>query len=208
MIKAVIFDVDGVLIDSFEGNFKFFNDLFTKFGHTPPTREEYREHFGSNMKDIIKTFSKLESEEEIEKIWQAGKERHVPYPTHLVKTPDGLEETLEVLSKEFVLGITTSRLGAHVYKMPQLTPLEKYFKILVSYEDTENHKPHPEPLFLVASRLNLLPEEIVYVGDMRTDAIAAKAAGMKAVSFGSGVIEEADASINSFLELIDLVKKF
>jgi beta-phosphoglucomutase-like phosphatase (HAD superfamily) len=57
MIKAVLFDVDGVLIDSFEANLKFFQRLISKAGYTPPTREEYQVAFSMNLRSAIKRSS-------------------------------------------------------------------------------------------------------------------------------------------------------
>lgn len=58
MIKAIIFDVDGVLFDSFEANFKFYEDLFNKAGYIPPTRKEYPKLFHLPMMDVIKKICK------------------------------------------------------------------------------------------------------------------------------------------------------
>ena len=69
MIKAVIFDIDGVLLDSFEANLKFFQDLMIKFGYRPPTREEFPPIFHLNMWDAIEALTKSDSEVEIRKIW-------------------------------------------------------------------------------------------------------------------------------------------
>ena len=58
MIKAVIFDIDGVLLDSFEANLKFFQDLMIKFGYLPPTKEEVPPIFHLNMWDAIRSLTK------------------------------------------------------------------------------------------------------------------------------------------------------
>lgn len=207
MIKAVIFDVDGVLLDSFEANLKFFNDLLRKFGHTPPTREEYKGLMASHMKAIIKQFSKLESEDEIQKIWIVGRDKkEVPYPSHLLNLPDALEETIKILHKDFILGIVTSREGSGVYRIPQLASLKKYFKVIISFEDTNDHKPHPAPLLLAAQKLNIKPEECVYIGDTETDLKAARSAGMKAIIFSKEIFKDAHAQTVIFSKLPEIIK--
>jgi pyrophosphatase PpaX len=205
MIKAVIFDVDGVLIDSLEANFNFFRDLMNKFGHGFMERKEYIPLFHLPMKDIIRLSTKLTNEEEIEKIWKSGKDREVPYPDELLSVPDNLTETIELLSKNYTLGIVTSRSRSGIYSVPQLEGLKEYFKTDVSYEDTDNHKPHPDPLILASRKLGIMPEECVYVGDSETDITAAKAAGMRAIAYSNKVFKHADYNISEFSKLIEAV---
>jgi pyrophosphatase PpaX len=208
MIKAVIFDVDGVLLDSYEANLKFYNDLLGKFGFQGPSREKFREFFHHTMKDGIRIFSGSKSEEEVEKIFQAGLDREEsPYPIELVSEPASLDETIEKLSKDYDLAIVTSRVRQSVYGIPQLAKLKKYFKVVVSYEDTKKHKPNPEPLILAAQKLGLKPEECIYIGDAQTDIVAAKSAGMKPVLFPKNDDIVAEISIEHLNELPELVKK-
>ena len=82
-----------------------------------------------------------------------------------------------------------------------MTKIKQYFKISVSYQDTKNHKPHPEPLLLSAEKLGVLPEECVYVGDVENDVVAAKAAGMKAVIYSKNSVSSADANVSLFSDL-------
>src|SRR3989338_8072184 len=98
MIKAVIFDIDGVLLDSFEANLKFFQDLMMKFGYSPPTREEFPSIFHLNMWDAIEALTKSDSDVEIKMIWDAGASREIAYPTELLSMPEDAEETIRILS--------------------------------------------------------------------------------------------------------------
>lgn len=205
MIKAVIFDVDGVLLDSFGANLKFFQDLMVKTGYTPPTREEFPQFFHLSMMDAVKALTKSKSEEEIKKVWEIGHSRQVPYDVNLLSMPVGLGKTIESLSNKYRLGIVTSRIKESVYESPRLAALKSFFKVVVSYQDTENHKPHPDPLFLAAKKLNVKPEECVYIGDVENDIKAAHSAGMKVIIYSKNHLHEADACTDKFIALPQLV---
>lgn len=207
MIKAVIFDVDGVLIDSFEANLKFFQSLMVYFGYSPPSREVYKKMFHLHMMDVISILTKSKSEEEIKKIWMTGKERSkVPYPDELTSTPKNLETILKALNKDYVLGIVTNRIRNGVYTLPQLAKLKKYFKVVIYYEDTIKHKPDPDPLLLAAKKLAVKPTDTVYIGDQQIDIQAAKAAGMKIIIYSKNKLNGADANTSLFDKLPVLIK--
>ncbi len=205
MIKAVIFDIDGVLLDSFEANLKFFQTLMMKVGYPPPTRLGFAAVFHLNMMEVIKELTKSSSADEIKKIWELGRSREVEYDLDLLLTPDGAVEVIHRLSESYLLGIVTSRIRESVYEVPQLRKLEKYFKVVVSYQDTENHKPHPEPLLLAAQKLALKPEECIYIGDAESDVKAARAAGMKIIGFTKKQLNLADACTPTFTMLPALI---
>jgi pyrophosphatase PpaX len=206
MIKAVIFDVDGVLIDSFEANLKFYQNIMTHFGYRPPTREEYPNYFYLTMWDAIKMMTGLTEEEEIEKIWQVSKSRNGMYPLELLKVPDGLKLTIAILNEKYSLGIVTSRVRECVYESPDLAEIQNYFQVAISYDDTENHKPHPEPLLLSMEKLGVKPEEAVYIGDAQSDIIAARAAGMKMIIYSKQTLADADRCTSLFKQLPELIE--
>jgi len=206
MIKAVIFDVDGVLLDSFEANLKFFQDLMTYSGFRPPTAEEYSQLFHLSVWDLIKELTGLSLESDIKKIWDLADNRTVRYPVELLKTPDNIEAVILGLGKDYLLGVVTSRIGNSVYEAPELAKLEPHFLVTISYEDTINHKPHPEPLLLAAQKLGVEPGEAVYIGDAENDVKAARAAGMKVIFYSQETTKDADACTSSFASLPELIK--
>ena len=207
MIKAVLFDVDGVLLDSLEANWKFCSDLLEKFGYPRLTKKEYAGAFHNTLKEVIQKFTKVADESEINKIWEAARRGEIIYDENLLGTPEGLEEVLESLSKNYVLGIVSSRTKSRIEKVEKLSHLLKYFKVAVCYEDTEVHKPNPDPLLFAANKLNLKPEECAYIGDMSTDIMAARAANMKIIVFSKDFYENTDAHTEIFTELPALIEK-
>jgi len=208
MIKAIIFDIDGVLLDSFEANLKFFQDLMIKVGYRPPTREEFSAIFHLSMMDAIKALTKSNSEEEIKRIWEMGRRREVGYDLELLAAPKGAEKVVRTLSKNHLLGIVTSRIKESVYESPKLAKLEKCFKVVVSYQDTINHKPHPDPLLIAARGLEVKPEECIYIGDTENDIKAARAAGMKVIIYSKNSFPQADLYTDSFIKLPELISSF
>jgi beta-phosphoglucomutase-like phosphatase (HAD superfamily) len=75
MIKAILFDIDGVLINTFEANLKFFQDLMRNTGYPEPTREEYRNLFHRTMIDAIRILTRSKDENKIQEIFTMGRDR-------------------------------------------------------------------------------------------------------------------------------------
>jgi HAD superfamily hydrolase (TIGR01509 family) len=206
MIKAVIFDIDGVLIDSFEANLKFYQNLIGKARHKPPTKEEFEPIHHLSMLDLIKIFTKNLSDKEIKNIWEMGQGGKVKYPYDSLTSPKDMEATIKDLSKSYTLGIVTSRIKESAEKVLRIIKLNKYFKTIVGYQHTTNHKPHPEPLLLAAKRLGIKPDESIYIVDVENDIKAGKAAGMKVILYSKEQFRTADARTTSFEKLPEIIK--
>jgi pyrophosphatase PpaX len=109
------------------------------------------------------------------------------------------------------LGVVTAKRRATVELAFARVPLGHLFETIVGGDETERHKPDPEPLLLAAARMGADPAEIAYVGDSPFDIRAAKAAGMHAIGVTWGRIhdrerlerEEPDAIVDSAEELLE-----
>jgi pyrophosphatase PpaX len=120
------------------------------------------------------------------------------YRVHNEPLHDELEafwEVVEVLPRLRAegrrLGIVTAKRRSTVQlAFDRLPELERRFDVIVTAEDTQRHKPDPEPLRLALRRLGAEPHEAAYVGDSPFDVRAAKAAGVHAVAVGWGGIHE------------------
>ena len=111
------------------------------------------------------------------------------------------------------LGIVTAKRRSTAELAFASVPLGHLFETLVGGDETERHKPDPQPLLLAAQRMGANPEQTAYVGDSPFDVLAAKAAGMFAIAVTWGRIHdrarleqsEPDAIVDSAEELLDLV---
>jgi pyrophosphatase PpaX len=127
---------------------------------------------------------------------------------------DGMEAVLERLHAEGRrLAVVSAKRRVTVELAFEHVPLGHLFEAIVGGDETERHKPDPEPLLLGAERLGVSPSEAVYVGDSPFDVRAAKAAGMGSVAVTWGRIhdrsklerEEPDAIVDTAKELLAVV---
>ena len=206
MIKAVLFDIDGVLLDSFEAGLLFFQDILAHMGYPKPNRDEYRKAFHLPLTLALKHLAKADITEELERLHEiVGK---VQYHSELLTEPPHTKETLKTLSKNYKLGIITNRDKNGLLKRYfPFSHTRKYFSVCITRTDVTHYKPHPEPLLLAAKRLHLSPSECVYIGDSHTDIEAGRSAGMKTILFGTRKSKDADAVTTSFRRLPQLIKK-
>jgi pyrophosphatase PpaX len=127
---------------------------------------------------------------------------------------DGIGDVLEQLrAGGRRLGIVTSKPRATVDLGFEVQPLQHYFDVLVTSDDTDRHKPFPDPIRRALEVLGASSERAAYVGDSPFDVRAAKAAGVLAVAVSWGGIhtrerleaEAPDAIVDRPEELLDVV---
>jgi len=208
--STVLFDLDGTLIDSGE-------IILSSFRHATRTvlaREIPDEVLasavgGSNIYEQMRAFD----EERAEELVRVYREHNEPLHDDLVAF-EGIERVLERLKSERRrLGIVTAKRRLTVDLAFAILPLEGFFDAVVTSEETENHKPHPEPVLAALERLGSKPEEAVFVGDSPFDMGAGKAAGVFTVAVSWGRIHPverlleagADAVVHSPEELLDVL---
>ena len=205
MLKAVIFDIDGVLLDSQQANIKFFQDLLEKVGYKRPSKKEASKVFHLTMWDALKALTKERSKPKLKVVWEMG--HHVRYPVELLKMPKHAKSVVKKLGKDYKLAIVTSRIEKGVEDFFQISNLRRQFRVVVSFEDYANPKPHPEPLLVALRRLKMKPEEAVYIGDTESDIQSAKAAGVKMIMYSKSAHKGADINVASFKEIPGAIAK-
>lgn len=120
-------------------------------------------------------FSDPEQSRQLLREWDKS-EAESAHPDHIY--PD-IEEVLRALQKKgIVLGVVTSRTNEQLKRI-DFIGLSTYFTCIVSADDTERHKPNPDPLnkfFEISGRLK---DGAIYIGDSRYDSLCAKSAGVR-----------------------------
>ena len=200
-IEAVLFDVDGVLVDSKLANFEWLSRVMSEYGYPEPKLEDYLPVFGASRRGTIKHLTNVDSEDELEKMMDFAKSKEGEYPTGMARLYKDETETLAKLSRVYKLGIVTNGSRISVRRFFEKADVEEYFNTVVTSEDVTRIKPDPEPLLAAASKLGVNPKNAVYVGDLDVDVMAGHAAGMKVIIFSKQSVEGADASVTEFKEI-------
>ena len=209
MISTIIFDMNGVITDDEHIHELATKQAFAKVG-LDVTAEMYRKFcLGrtdvSAFKDLIAAYS-LQGENREELI--AGKtELYLQLIKDNLRVYPGVVSLINVLSKTFVLALTTSSTIAEAQTVIQLLNLEDKFKVVVTSEDVVYGKPHPEPYLLTAKKLGVSSKECLVIEDSENGVKSAKAAGMFCVAIPNTETTEkltlADKIVQDYSELTD-----
>jgi HAD superfamily hydrolase (TIGR01509 family) len=174
-IQAVLFDLDGTLIDSVDHIVDCWQYTVRTVLGREITREEVLPTIGRHLLTCFEEIAPGRSEE----LYDVYREYEAAAHDSRIKLVPGTRDVLVGLKRRRVpLGLVTSKGLEIATRGLELFKLSKYFDTLVTREDTERHKPHPDPLLVGAQRLGVAPERTVYVGDSSVDVLAGKAAGM------------------------------
>jgi len=183
--KAIIFDLDGTLIDSMPYHVAAFKDLLLE--HKIKIKKgELEELIGQPTTKIFETLKKRHKFKE--KVVDLREERRYHFfkflGTQNIAFP-GVMNTLKKLKKKYKIGVATgsSRI-TFVHSTTQ--DFQALFKEVVTVDDVNRGKPNPEQLLLVAKKLKVKPSECLMVGDSTFDHLAAKNAGMDSIGVLTG----------------------
>ena len=201
--KAVIYDCDGVMFDSFEANLAFYQRVMAMMGRGPLDRGDEERmrilHTYANREVLACLFP--ESREWEEAVRCAGRIDYrdlVP----LMVMEDGFRETLDALKGRVELGVCTNRSTSMEMVLSSFN-LDTYFGVVMTASLVANPKPHPEPLLKVLEHFAVAPGEVLFVGDSEVDRLAAESAGVPFVAYKADL--PAFARISGHREILDLL---
>lgn len=191
-LKAILFDVDGTLLDTREFIFQASEHTLTKHGFKIPKREMMATFVGGSLKRF---YEKVAPRGEFKLLRKTQGEFQLNN-VHLVSLFPEVAETLKKLKRwGFKLGAITSRHKETLIEILEYSGIIKFFDVVISADDVKYTKPHPEPILKALKKLKVKPEDALVVGDAVYDIEAGKKAGVKtvAVTYGFGGKKVAEA---------------
>ena len=202
---AVIWDMDGVLVDSTKNIWDSFNKLLKPHGiHF--SGEDIKKYLGHSLRDQIASWKERWGIDlEVEKFSKQAGEAELQVMEK--KADKNLLKLLNELRKNKVpMGVGTSSLRWRAEKILNLLGIKDYFSILVTAEDVTNHKPNPDIFLKVAKKLMVKPENCVVIEDASSGIEAAKRGNMKAIGHltkyhKKSELEKADLVIENFSDI-------
>jgi HAD superfamily hydrolase (TIGR01549 family) len=214
-VAAVIFDLDGTLIDSIDIYFRIVEKALERLGLPPVSRSKILAAAESeNFKWELVLPREVQHRQTniIDEAWGVINEIAPQMFADDLDIIQGADGAIKMVSaKGLKIGLVTST-QKH-YLQTKLLPLKNagvddLFEIIVTSDDVDKRKPAPDPLIKCAQQLELKPADCVYVGDTTTDMKSGKAAGMYTVGVLTGFddydalqTEQPDAIIDSIRNL-------
>src|SRR3989338_133048 len=140
-VKAVLFDIDGVLLNSFEAGLHFVGDILVAMGYRRPSRKELKKSFHLPLGPALQALAKSELTEELERLHEIVTK--VDYRYDLLKVFPFTNEMLDTLFARYKLGVITSRNKGGLKRYFNFSKNKQLFSISVTVEDVSHPKPHP-----------------------------------------------------------------
>ena len=216
-VRAVLFDLDGTLIDSAPDLGAAADKMRTDRGMPSLPAERYRPMAGAGARGMLgEAFGMTPEHPDYEALREEFFVNYETRMTHLTTVFDGVgQQTEQLLLRKLVWGVVTNKSARFTEPLTFAMPLFATAGAVVSGDSTPHAKPHPAPLLEAASRLGLNPDRCIYVGDDHRDIVAGLAAGMGTVAATYGYLGDradplqwgAHAVINSPLDLLQLLEK-
>ena len=181
--KVVIYDCDGVLLDTIESNYIFYNRVMEHLGRPPLDRSD------AEARKALHTFSFhnvmdyfFSGDDRRDEALAFAKTIHYRDLAPFMRMEEGLIETLDTLKEHVSLAVCTNR-AISMEMIIKDFGLSGYFSCVMTAGMVTNPKPHPEPLLKVLDHYGIQPEEALFVGDAEVDMQAAAGAGIPFIAY-------------------------
>lgn len=214
-VQAVLFDLDGTLIDSAPDLGAAADKMRLDRGLPSLPAARYRPMAGAGARGMLHiAFGMSPQDPDFDAMREEFFGNYERCMTHNTYAFDGVPELLHALEqRQLPWGIVTNKSQRFTNPLTQSMPLLAGAGVVVSGDTTPHAKPHPAPLLEAARRLGVAPAACLYVGDDERDIVAGRAAGMRTVAATYGylgsqldtAVWQADAEIKSPMALLQLL---
>lgn len=197
-IECVIFDMDGLILDTERLSFEAWRDILKKYGRVM-TREDYASLMGITHDNVINKLKEIYGqelpmaelyEEKSKDVFKFMRENGVPVKTGIYELLDFLVE------KNYKLALATSTNREKAVYLLERAGIKDKFNTMVFGDEVINSKPHPEIFLKAAERLGIAPEKCIVLEDSPAGIEAAYRAGMKGIHIPD--LKMPDEKINKY----------
>ncbi|SRR6266540_1841479 len=178
---AVLFDLDGTLIDSIGLLLASVKHTFSGREGRAPTEEEWIAGIGTPLADQLRPF--VESDEDAEQLVARYRAYQRQHHDKLTTAYEGVLDTLEQLYNwGHPMGVVTSKSNEMMERGLRQTGLDVYMKTMIGCDSCAIHKPDPFPVRMALDELGYEAHETVFVGDSPHDIASGNAAGVTTIA--------------------------
>jgi 2-phosphoglycolate phosphatase len=214
-LQAVLFDLDGTLLDSAPDLGAAAEGLRRARGLPALPLEAYRAHAGSGARGMLRVaFDMGPDHADYERLRTAFLEAYEACMLERTVAFEGVASLLDALNRAGMpWGVVTNKMERLTHPIVQALSLFDAARAIVCGDTTPHPKPHPAPLLEAARRMDVDPARCLYVGDDLRDIVAGRAAGMQTVAACYGYLGPdaevtawgADAQVKEPLEVLNLI---
>jgi phosphoglycolate phosphatase len=189
---ALLFDLDGTLIDSKKDLTNAVNAALSAIGKPWLPVEEIQKNIGLGMDNLIRKTAKTKDQALLALAKETFSAFYENSLLDYTRTYEGIERILQDLWPFYKMAVVTNKAKPFTQPILRGLGLERFFVKVVTPEDARSKKPDPTPILYALRRLNVCPERALVIGDSRYDIESGKRAGIKtiAVTWGFGTPEE------------------
>jgi HAD superfamily hydrolase (TIGR01509 family) len=179
MIKAILWDNDGVLVDTERLYFQATQEIMAAAGR-PLAEDDYLEYF---LRQGTGAWHLLDNPpaDEVARLRQARNDRYSELLREQACAIDGAADVLAQLYGKYTMGIVTSSRRDHFDLIHARCDLLRYFDFVLTSDEFPRVKPHPDPYLMAIERSGVRPDECVAIEDSERGLAAATAAGIRCI---------------------------
>lgn len=188
---AVLFDLDGTIVDSIELIINSARYAFEGFAGRSPTDDEWRAGIGRPLAVMFREFAA--DEDDVKRLIARYREYQLANHDRLLRAYDGIVPVVQDLHRAgHPMALVTSKSGWLALRALQFVGLEAEIPVIVGEDTCERHKPHPEPVHRALEALGTPAGHSVFVGDSPHDVEAGRAAGVYTIGVTWGAFSRTE----------------
>lgn len=207
--KALLFDLDGTIINTTEFVYQAFEHTLNEHGHDPIDRAELSKLMGLPLHD---TYQRITTLKEIHHLFQTHDEFQQKNLQLAVPFPNTIETIQKIREKGIKTAVVTTRGRRSALQTLEQNDMIALFDTIIAFDDVTAPKPDAEPVLKALANLQVYPENAMMIGDTDLDVGAGKNAGVTTVAVAYGFQGETvkelkpDFIINSIEELLPIIE--
>ena len=217
MLKAVLFDLDGTLLDTAVDFTAVLNAMLSERELAPQSYDEVRKRVSDGARAVVSLgFQQQEGEAGFQALLDEFLDRYLVQLAVSTTLFPGMSEVLtHIESLGMKWGIVTNKPARFTEPLLAAMDLDQRCATAICPDHVTNRKPHPEPIYLACKEINCLPAHTIYVGDHRRDIDAGRNASMRTVACAYGYVSTGDSAeswaadylVTQALDLIPLINQ-